>query len=330
MTAMRAPLALPVVQGTPEWLALRKTGIGSSDAPVIAGEFGSVVELWAEKTGLIDREEPDEKLAGLFEWGHRLEPVIADWYTDTTGRPLKRANRMLRHPDVPWAFASLDRVSATKGEKRIVELKTDRWGWKTSEPVPGRVQTQVQHQLWVTGYEVADIAVLVGGSSPRIIEIPRDDDFIDDLRFLEEEFWGWVQSKTRPPVDGSENARRVLSVQHPRNDGALLPASLELDSLAYRLRSARDTAKAMQDEVDTLENAVRAVIGDADGFEGPWGKITWKRNADSERTDWKLVAESLRRAVPDEVAAPILSLYTRTVEGPRVLRCDFRKGSTDD
>lgn len=314
---------LPVEQGTPEWLARRQFGIGSSDAPVIAGERGSVVELWAQKAGLVETEEPDEDTARLFEWGHRLEPVVAEWYADKTGRKLRRVNRLLQHPEVPWAIASLDREVI--GERRIVEIKTTRFGWRKGEPVPGDIQTQVQHQLWVTGYEVADVAVLAGGSEPAIFEVPRDQSFIDDLAFLEAEFWGWVESQTRPPMDGSENARRVLSRLHPRNDGTLIQSDPEMDEIALELRAARDEAKAWQDKADTLENAMRSLIGDADGIEGTWGRVTWKKNADSERTDWKLMAESLRRAVDEETAQAIQGMYTRTVEGPRVLRCDFRE-----
>lgn len=320
-------LPLPVNQGTPEWLERRRSGIGSSDAPVIAGERGSVIELWAQKAGLVEPDEPDEQTASLFEWGHRLEPVVADWYSDKTGRKLRRVNRLLQHPSVPWALASLDREAI--GEKRIVEIKTTRWGWTRGEDIPGDIQTQVQHQLWVTGYDVADVAVLVGGSEPRIIEVSRDDAFIDDLAFLEAEFWGWVESKTRPPVDGSENARKVLSRLHPVNDGTLIPATLEMDSVAIQLRDARQLAKAAQDRADTLENAVRALIGDADGIVGDWGKVTWKKNADSAKTDWKILAESLAKAVDPETAATLTSLYTRTVEGPRVLRCDFGKGTNE-
>lgn len=321
-------LQLPVSQGTPEWLERRRFGIGSSDAPIIAGERGSIIELWAQKAGLVDVPEPDEDTARLFEWGHRLEPVVADWYADKTGRKLRRVNRLLQHPTVPWAIASLDREVV--GEKRVVEIKTTRFGWRRGEPVPGDVQTQVQHQLWVTGYEVADVAVLAGGSEPAIFEIVRDDEFIDDLTFLEAEFWGWVESKTRPPVDGSENARRVLAKMHPTNDGTMIPATLEMDSVAIQLRDARDIAKAAQDRADTLENAMRALIGDADGIEGDWGRVTWKRTRDPVKTDFKLLAESLAKALPDETVEPLRSLYTHTVEGPRVLRCDFRKAASHD
>lgn len=325
-------VALDVIQGTPEWLERRRFGIGSSDAPVIAGERGSVIELWAQKAGLVDVEEPDQETARLFEWGHRLEPVVADWYADTTGRKLKRVNRLLQHPDVPWAIASLDRE--TVGEKRIVEIKTTRFGWKRGEPVPGDVQTQVQHQLWVTGYPVADVAVLAGGSEPAVFEIARDQSFIDDLAFLETEFWDWVESKTRPPMDGSENARRILSHLHPQNNGSMLPANAETELIITQLRQAKAEAKEHEAAVGTLENAIRALIGDADGITGSFGAITWKRNADSSRTNWPAVAHGYRRMIEKAIDDGLIgsvdldvveSIHTETVSGPRVLRTSFKE-----
>lgn len=339
---------LDVRQGSPEWLAMRRTGIGSSDAPIIAGEVGSVLELWAQKSGLVEVEEPDEATARLFEWGHRLEPVVADWYADSTGRRLERVTQMLRHPDVPYAFASLDR--RVVGERRLVEIKTTRFGWTAGEEVPGRVQVQVQHQLWVTGYEVADVAVLTGGSEPKIYEVPRDDTFIADLAFLEAEFQGWVESGTRPPVDGSENARRVLSRLHPRNDGSLIPATPDIERVIAQWRSVRDDIKAAEAVEGTLNNTIRALIADADGIEGTFGRLTWKKNADSSRTNWPAVAsaydriidrvnewllgnqeateEDVRTMLAQWSTGAIESIHTSTVDGPRVLRPSW-KGNTE-
>lgn len=310
-------VALPETQGTPEWLAKRRTGIGSSDAPVIAGERGSVLELWAEKSGLVEPEPPDADLARLFEWGHRLEPVVADWYADHTGRALRRVNHLQHHPQYRWAYASLDRVVV--GEKRIVEIKTTRFGWTHGEGVPGDIQAQVQHQLWVTGYPVADVVVLKGGNEPAIHELPRDDAFIADLEFLELQFREWVTSGTRPPVDGSENARRVLSKLHPRNVGMMLPLTPELDDLAAQWRSAKAAVKAAEASEGTLANTLRALIGDSDGIEG---RVTWRKNADSTRTNWPAVAKAYRALLerPDDELDAIESIHSSTTEGPRVLR----------
>lgn len=316
-------VAVPVVQGTDAWLAARQEGIGSSDAPVVAGERPGYVALWAVKAGLIDPEPPDAGLARLFEWGHRLEPVVAEWYSDTTGRPLRRVNRLQRHPDVPWAIASLDRVSAVKGERRIVEIKTTRHGWTATEPVPGDVQAQIQHQLWVTGYDVADVAVLKGGSEPSVVEVPRDDGFIADLQALEAEFWAYVERRERPPVDGSEETRRALTRMYPAPSETWLPASPEWDELAGRLRAAKEVAKGAADEEATLENAVRAMLGEASGVEGDGYRLTWLQNKPTTKVDWKNVADGLMAGLDTETREAVLSLNTITTPGPRTLRAKW-------
>lgn len=287
--------ALPVVQNTPEWEEARLDGIGSSDAPVIAGERGSVVALWAVKTRTVPPPEIDPETRAMFDLGHRLEPVVADVYSERQGRPLRRVNRMLRRRDDPWAFASLDRVSAVKGERRIVELKTAPWStWGVGEPVPGDVQAQVQHQMWVTGYDVVDVAVLHRGYDLQIHEVARDDKFIADLVYLEREFWRWVMERIRPPVDGSELTRKALQRMFPDEYGEILPATPEFEELAERLYVETGLFNAAKNRLGTTKNAIRFLLGDAAGVAGTDWRISWKKGKASVATDWKAVAQAYR------------------------------------
>lgn len=340
-------VALPVRQGTDEWLEARLDGIGSSDAAVIAGERGSVFALWALKTRQAEPEPFDEQTRQMFDMGHRLEPVIADVYTERTGRPLRRVNQMLQHRDVEWAYASLDRVSAVKNERRIVELKTNPWTrWGIGEPVPGDVQAQVQHQLFVTGYDVADVAVLIRGYELHIHEIPRDDVFIDNLVWLETEFMGWVKSGTRPPVDGSSDTQKALQRMFPREYGEILPGTADLYALAEQLRAATRAKVEATNTERSIKNAIRASLGTAAGVAGEGWKLTWTKNRDSIETNWKLVADNLRRLLIqigetkpasviqalqseglitsgvtlEQLLDAIAELHSQTKEGSRVLR----------
>lgn len=296
--AQPKPVATPVAgatQGTEQWLEARLDGIGSSDAPVIAGERGSVVSLWAVKTRRIPPETPDPETQQLFDMGHRLEPVIAAVYTERTDRPLRRVNRLLRRKDVPWAMASLDRVSGRKGERRIVELKTAPWTrWGTGEPVPGEIQAQVQHQMWATGYDVVDVAVLHRGYDLQIHEIERDDRFIDDLVYLEREFWGWVQNDVRPPVDGSEATTRALARMFPAEYGDVIPATPEIVELGRQLLLARANEKAAKNAEATVRNALVAILEGSVGAVGDGFRLTWKKNRDSSETNWQAVAKAYR------------------------------------
>jgi len=68
-----------------QWLALRSTGIGSSDAPVILGlsKWKSPLSLYYEKLGL---REPSQGEKEYIEWGLALEPAIIAGYQRVTKR----------------------------------------------------------------------------------------------------------------------------------------------------------------------------------------------------------------------------------------------------
>jgi putative phage-type endonuclease len=309
--------ATPFVQGTDAWLAARRNGVGASDIPVIAGEspYRSAIELWAEKSGRIV-PEPDADQVELFEIGHLMEPVLLELYARRTGRHPKRVRRMLVHPDVPWALASLD---ATAPVRRAVEAK-----WSTSsrwrgEGIPDDVLMQVQWQLFVTGWDVADVVALVNRSA-RVVEVPRDQSLIDDLYSLAAAFWTHVESGTPPDPDGSESARRTLVRLHPEDDGTYLPASPDLIELVDLYRSAKAAKSAAEDAEKGVGNALRAVLRDASGIEG---LVTYRKSADSTRTNWPAVASAYRALVtghPDDVLDAVQSLHSETAQGPRVLR----------
>jgi putative phage-type endonuclease len=308
-------IATPFVQGTESWLEARRAGIGASDIPVIAGEspYRSALELWAEKTGCV-QTEPDAETAELFEIGHLMEPVLLELYERRTGRHPKRVNRMLAHREIPWAFASLD---ARAPVRRAVEAKWSNARWP-SEGIPDHVLFQVQWQLFVTGWDVADVVALVGRAS-RVVEVPRDQSLIDDLYRLAAEFWGHVESGIPPAPDGSESARLTIARLHPADDGTYLPATPDLVELVEMYRSAKAAKSAAEDAEKGIGNALRAVIADASGIEG---LCTLRKSADSTRTNWPAVASAFRQLVtghPDDVLDAIESTHSETRQGPRPL-----------
>lgn len=323
MSAAPVLVRLPVRQNTPEWLEMRRTGVAASDLPVLMGNKDGIVPLWAYKAGILEREDIDPATQEMFDLGHDLEPVIARRYTIKTGRPLKVVGAMVRHPDIPWAFASLDRVSAAPGERLIVELKWEpHHSWSRSpETVPAAVQDQVQWQMFVTGYPVAHVAVLTG-SRVDYHEVPADPAYQDAEMRVATWFRDLVVRKERPPVDGSEATRRALARMYPVDDGDLMDPTPETDALAHSLKSARAAAKAAGDEQDRLENVIRAVLEEHAGVESDWYRLTWKKNKDTQKVDWKKVAETL--ADDRETFEQIVRSHTTTTEGARVLRPYFR------
>ena len=318
-------------QHTPEWHDFRREHITARTAAVIAGETGSVLEEWARMRGLIDEPEFDAETRLLMDDGLAMQPFLIDAYARRTGRKVRNVNTTRTSREWPVAACSPD--GEVVGEPVGIEAKmSSSQRWAQGEDVPGDVFAQVQWQMYVTGWERVDVVALLWGRV-RIVEVPRDPAYLADLLALARQFWGWVESGERPPIDGSETARRVLTAQHPANDGSVLEATPDVLQLVRDIDSAKREVKGTEEYIASMENALRALIGDADGFAGPWGKVTWKRNADSARTNWPAVAAAYRAVaadagVPMDTLAALESMHTATVEGPRVLRLSL-KGTTE-
>lgn len=187
-----------------DWLTVRKQGIGSSDAGAAVGlnPYKSQLELWLEKTGrdtTLPKIDPHDEESPAY-WGNVLEPIVAWHYSKRTGKKVRRINAVLQHPDpeLPWMLANIDREVNGADDVQILECKTAGINgarlWK--EGVPEYVQLQVMYQLAVTGKQVADVAVLLGGQHLEIYRIERDEQVIARVIELERKFWHYVQTET--------------------------------------------------------------------------------------------------------------------------------------
>ena len=108
-----------------QWLAIRKLGLGSSDAAVAVGlsPYKCPLSLWLEKTGRKEPEDISHKEAVL--WGIELEPVLAQVYAKRTGYRVRRVNAVLQHPEHLFMLANLDReVVGHPDGPGILEIKT--------------------------------------------------------------------------------------------------------------------------------------------------------------------------------------------------------------
>lgn len=213
------------------WLDWRRTGIGGSDAPVVAGvsEFKSRTQLWLEKTNIV---KPDELTSSPIKWGHRLEPVIASTLQELIGCQYAGDQVCFQSDDRPWQLATLDRLTT---DNRIIEMKSvNPAKAKTlgedgdSDSLPASWVLQAQHQMAVTNFDVVIFAVFVGTLEEiRIYDVERNDQLIDQLNEVEAEFWENVQTKTPPlaiDVRDSEALVKHLGVQEGQ---IALPQSIE-------------------------------------------------------------------------------------------------------
>ena len=113
-----------------DWLAVRKQGIGSSDAAAAVGlnPYKSQLELWLEKTGRdisLPNLDPQDEESPAY-WGNILEPIVAAHYTRRSGHRARRINAVLQHPapQLNWMLANIDREVIGASEVQILECKT--------------------------------------------------------------------------------------------------------------------------------------------------------------------------------------------------------------
>ena len=275
-----------------EWLEVRKTGIGASDAAAAVGlsPYKSPLELWMEKTGRDDtllKPDPKDTTEPVY-WGTLLEPIVASAYTQQTGRKVRKVNAVLQHPQHSFMLANLDREVIGSPAVQILECKTaGEYGaalWR--EGVPEYVQLQVQHQLAVTGKHAADVAVLLCGQRLGVHRIQRDDDLIDRLIQLEARFWDYVIKDTPPPADGSESADRALRCLYP-GSGPTVDFSDDrtLSATFADLVMMRADIKDREAQAEKLKQTLQQAMGNADCAQFETGRVTFKRSKDATLLD---------------------------------------------
>ena len=278
-----------------DWLAVRKQGIGSSDAGAAVGlnPYKSQLELWIEKTGrdaTLPKIDPQDEESPAY-WGNVLEPIVAWHYSKRTGKKVRRINAVLQHPDPesPWMLANIDREVMGADDVQILECKTAGINgarlWK--EGVPEYVQLQVMHQLAVTGKQAADVAVLLGGQHLEIYRIERDEQMITRLIELERMFWHYVQTDTPPPVDGSASSEAALRCLYPQDNGQTVDFSAHsgLAATYLELKAVRQSITAKESRESQLKQILLQAMGEATRAQFSNGFISWKRSKDSTVLD---------------------------------------------
>ena len=278
-----------------DWLAVRKQGIGSSDAAAAVGlnPYKSQLELWLEKTGRdisLPKIDPQDEESPAY-WGNILEPIVATHYTRRSGHRVRRVNAVLQHPDpkLPWMLANIDREVIGAPDVQILECKTAGINgarlWK--EGVPEYVQLQVMHQLAVTGKQAADVAVLLGGQHLEIHRIERDESLIARLVDLERLFWDYVVSDIPPPADGSASAEQALRCLYPQDSGQSVDFSQDmlLCTTFTAPQSVRESMALQEKQEAQLKQTLQQAMGDASRATFATGCITWKKAKDSIALD---------------------------------------------
>lgn len=184
-----------LIQGTPEWLEMRRTKIGASDAPVImkVSPWSTPYELWEEKLGLREREVTSYMLRGL-----GMEEEARTEFERQTG--ITVFPDVMFHPKYPWMMASLDGIDIER--QNIVELKCpgrEDHSLALSGKVPEKYIPQLQHQMAVTGLDLVYYFSYDGNSS-KVIEVERSERYQNQMIKAEEKFFECLVNLEAPEL----------------------------------------------------------------------------------------------------------------------------------
>lgn len=242
------------------WLAARRKGIGGSDVAAILGlsPWQTPLQLYQEKRGELP-ETPDNP---AMLWGRTLEPVIRQHYADITGRTVRVVDQLLTHPQYPFMLANVDGLTK---DKRVVEIKTARtaqdWGEAGTDAIPQPYLLQVQHYMAVTGFKIADVAVLIGGSDFRLYTVQADPELQALLIDHEQAFWQRIVHGNPPePTNLADVQRQFGQYTH----GATVEANQAVLTALAQLKAIRAEIKTLEKAEEIAQTTIMKAMGESE------------------------------------------------------------------
>jgi len=183
-------------QRSPEWIEWRSNGIGASDSAVLMGalpqQWNDVLEFWKVKTGLKESEFVENDAV---KFGKLHEPEARDKYIEITG--IEVFDKCYERIDMPFMRASMDGI--TEDEKHIVEIKVPgmpNFQKAKKGIVVDYYYSQMQMQAFVSGAETIHYWVYRPEKGGVLINVPRNEEYIDEMVRRAFIFWKGVETKT--------------------------------------------------------------------------------------------------------------------------------------
>lgn len=213
-------MSCEIITTAEQWHEERSKGIGASESSAVLGmnPYCSNVELWRRKTGRA--QAPDISNVQCVAYGHAAEDPIRQLFAlDYPEYEVEYGGAfdMVRHPEYPFIFATLDGRLTRKsdGKKGVLEIKTteilrsmqkEKWDGQ----IPPNYYAQICHQLNATGFDFAVLHAQLKRVWDGDIRTERRTYFIEraevqgDLDYLlreEVKFWReYVEKDVEPPL----------------------------------------------------------------------------------------------------------------------------------
>lgn len=278
------PIVITSTENLPrdEWLAYRKTGIGGSEVAAVFGisPFGTARDVYYDKLNIASAID-DEANKYQKKIGTLLEDVVAEMFSEVTGYPVFKIQKMFRSREHYFMLADVDFfVRLPDGSFAILECKTtspdatEKW-WNGAEPaIPLNYQFQGRQYMSVMHIGKVFFACLHGNSENYLIirELDRDMEIESEMITVEQHFWeNHVLRQVPPPYveEGDliiESVRRHFGYADP--DAPPVVFNTETQSRVQRflelqqLKAEADTSvKALEAELQRMKGLIVSEMG---------------------------------------------------------------------
>lgn len=273
-----------------EWLALRKTGIGGSDAGTVCGinPYSSAMKLFYDKTGKEVEEQENEAM----RQGHDLENYVVQRFTEATGLKVRRSNYMYRNTEYPFMIADVDRLVV--GEDAGLECKTasayqaDKW---KDGDIPLHYMLQCYHYMAVTGKRTWYIAAVILGKEFVYHRLEWDNELIESLIHAEKRFWeDYIIPQKMPNPDGSKICNEILNQYfHSAKDKSVVKL-VGFDEKLDRRAEIIKQVDSLQQELTYIEQEIKLFMQENERAFSEKYRISWV-NVKSIRLDTNLLKQ---------------------------------------
>jgi putative phage-type endonuclease len=296
-----------------------KALIGGSDLSALVGlnPYRSSWDVYRRVVEGVDT--PDTK---VMRRGRLMEPVIRTLLAEDYQLNLL-GSRRVKDEKRPWLRLSLDDVHLD-GVELPVECKSvsffaaSQYGEEGTDQVPEEHVCQVQAYMHGLRAPRGLLGALIGLDDLRLFELKADEELQAALLAAGDRFWvDHVLKKVPPAIDASPACSEWLASRFPKNNGAMLEATPEARHVAERLRVARFQKQVAEEREKEARNRLVALIGGADGMDGPGFKVTYRAVKGRTATDWEAVAQEAK--VPES----LIQKHTKPGAGYRLFLPTF-------
>ena len=262
-----------------QWLEMRKNSVGGSEVAAVVGlsRWKTPFEVWGEKTGLTKKQNEQTE---AMKWGTLLEPVIRKEFAVRNALEVAEAKCVFAHKDYAYMTANIDGyVKMADGSYAVLEIKTSNYfaaeDWQDGCPI--EYYMQVQYYMGILGLNKAFIAVLIGGSDYRQLEVDRDEETIQYIFKKVADFWQMVEKRVPPEVGAGDTT--LLNKLFGKSKAEIKILSDDMVGLCAEYEKAKADADEAKKRKEEAEAKLKMAMGTAESASCGDFKISWKSSS---------------------------------------------------